>query len=58
MSELTAMLRSHTHDHHPAGDALRKEIVRIVSDLKRASVLKPSTDPEKFAARIVENILG
>lgn len=58
VSELTAMLRSHTHDHHPAGDALRKEIVRIVSDLKRASVLKPSTDPEKFAARIVENILA
>ncbi|WP_245431009.1 ABC transporter substrate-binding protein [Rhodoplanes roseus] len=57
VTELAAMLRSHTHDHHPAGEALRKEIVRIVADLKRASVLKGSTDPERFATRVVANVL-
>ncbi|BAS00258.1 ABC-type nitrate/sulfonate/bicarbonate transport systems [Blastochloris viridis] len=56
VGELAAMLRSHTHDHHPAGDELRKELVRIITDLKRASVLRQSTDPNKFAARIVENV--
>lgn len=57
VTELAAMLRSHTHDHHPAGEFLRKEIVRIVADLKRASVLKPSTDAEKFASRVVADVI-
>lgn len=57
VSELAAMLRSHTHDHHPTGETLRGEIVRIVSDLKRASVLKQSTDAQKLANRVVASVL-
>lgn len=58
VAELAAMLRSHTHDHHPAGDTLRREIVRIASDLKRASVLRASTDPDKLAARVVTSLIN
>lgn len=58
VSDLAAMLRSHTHSHHPAGDTLRREVVKIITDLKHASIIKPSTDPDKLAARVVLDIAG
>ncbi|MDI4234048.1 ABC transporter substrate-binding protein [Bradyrhizobium sp. Arg237L] len=56
VADLAAMLRSHTHSHHPAGEALRREVVKITGDLKRASIIKPSTDPVKLARRVVVDI--
>lgn len=53
VTDLAAMLRSHTHGHHPAGDALRGEVIKIIGDLKRATVIKPNTDPERLARRVV-----
>lgn len=50
------MLRSHTHGHHPAGADLRREVVKITSDLKRATIIKPNTDPAKLANRVVVDI--
>jgi hypothetical protein len=47
-----------THGHHPAGDALRREVVKITSDLKRASIIKQSTDPQKLANRVVVDVTG
>lgn len=56
VADLATMLRSHTHSHHPAGDTLRREVIKITSDLKRASIIKPSTDPVKLANRVVVDI--
>jgi NitT/TauT family transport system substrate-binding protein len=58
VTELAAMLRSHTHDHYPEGDQLRREVIQITADLKRAAIIKPATDPVKLANRIVVNVLG
>jgi NitT/TauT family transport system substrate-binding protein len=56
VSDLAAMLRSHTHDHHPQGDTLRDEVAIIVADLKRAKIIRPATDPVKFAQKIVLDV--
>jgi NitT/TauT family transport system substrate-binding protein len=56
VEQLAAMLRSHTHDHHPVGAELRAEVVRIASDLKRAAIIKPTTDPVKLANRVVVDV--
>jgi sulfonate transport system substrate-binding protein len=58
VADLATMLRSHTHGHHPAGEALRREVVKITGDLKRASIIKPGTDPVKLANRVVVDIAG
>lgn len=58
VADLAAMLRSHTHGHHPIGDTLRKEVIKITSDLKRASIIKPGTDPVKLANRVVVDVAG
>lgn len=58
VADLATMLRSHTHSHHPAGETLRREVIKITSDLKRASIIKPGTDPVKLANRVVVDITG
>jgi NitT/TauT family transport system substrate-binding protein len=58
VADLATMLRSHTHGHHPAGETLRREVVKITSDLKRAAIIKAGTDPEKLANRVVLDISG
>ncbi|WP_051396912.1 ABC transporter substrate-binding protein [Bradyrhizobium elkanii] len=58
VADLAAMLRSHTHGHHPDRDALRREVVKITSDLKRASIIRQSTDPQKLANRVVVDVTG
>jgi len=56
VADLATMLRSHTHGHHPAGAALRREVVKITTDLKRATIIRPNTDPMKLANRVVVDI--
>ena len=56
VSELAAMLRSHTHGHTPTGAALQAEIVQIAGDLRHAGILKPTTDPVRLAHRIVADV--
>lgn len=55
-ADLAAMLGSHTHGHHPGGAELRREVVKITSGFKRATIIKPSTDPAKLADRLVTDI--
>ncbi len=55
---LAVMLRSHTHDHTPAGADLRREVVQIATDLKNARIIKPSTHPVKLADRVVVDVLS
>ena len=56
--QVSAMLRTHTHHHHPSGSALRQEIVIYATELKQAGVLKRSTDPEQFATRVCADVLA
>jgi NitT/TauT family transport system substrate-binding protein len=56
--QLAAMLRSHTHDHHPIGSDLRQELAAYVEELKAISVIKPSTNAERFSEKVYANVLG
>ena len=57
VEQLTAMLKSHTHHHHPTGANLRQEIVAYAEELKQVDVLRATTDPAKFADRIYADVL-
>jgi NitT/TauT family transport system substrate-binding protein len=56
--DLSAMLQSHTHHHHPIGDDLKQEIALYADELKLVSVLKPSTDSAKFADKVFADVLS
>jgi NitT/TauT family transport system substrate-binding protein len=55
--QLTKMLLSHTHGHHPTGDALKREIALYIEELKGISVIKPNTNAERFAEKVYANVL-
>jgi NitT/TauT family transport system substrate-binding protein len=57
LDDLAAMLRSHTHHHHPVGAALKKEISLYTEELKLVHVMKPGVDPARFADRIFADVL-
>jgi len=57
VADLTTMLKSQTHNHNPVGGDLKREIVAYTEELKLVSVMKPSTDPAKFADRIFADVL-
>jgi NitT/TauT family transport system substrate-binding protein len=56
--DLSAMLQSHTHHHHPVGADLKQEIALYAEELKLVSVMKPSTDPAKFADKVYADVLS
>ncbi|HKV16321.1 MAG TPA: ABC transporter substrate-binding protein [Reyranella sp.] len=56
--QLAAMLRSHTHNHHPLADELRAQIGAYAEDLKRIAVFKPTTDVRKYAVRVTADVLA
>jgi len=58
VEDLIAMLKSHTHGHSPVGTAFRQEIVTYAEELKQINVLKPTTDPQKYADRVYVNVLA
>jgi NitT/TauT family transport system substrate-binding protein len=55
---LAAMLRSHTHGHHPVGADLKQEIALYIEKLKAISVIKPSTNAEKFSDKVYADVLS
>lgn len=57
LDDLAAMLRSHTHHHHPVGAALKREIAVYTDELKLVHVIKPGFDSASFAERIVADVL-
>ncbi|PLZ03598.1 ABC transporter substrate-binding protein [Burkholderia sp. WAC0059] len=57
VSELSAMLRSHTDHHHPVGDAFRHEIALYADDLKTVGVVNQGTDSGQFAQRVYADVL-
>ena len=54
--DILAMVRYHTHHHHPVGDQLKRELKLYADDLKLVSVFKPSTDTAKFAEKIYADV--
>jgi NitT/TauT family transport system substrate-binding protein len=58
LQDLQAMVRYHTHHHHPVGEVLKRELKAYADDLKAVSVFKPSTDTAKFAERIYVDVFG
>lgn len=56
--QLAAMLRSHTHDHHPVGADLRADITAYVDELKAISVMKPGTNAGRFSDRVLADVLS
>jgi NitT/TauT family transport system substrate-binding protein len=58
LQDLQAMVRYHTHHHHPVGAVLKQELKAYADDLKFVSVFKPSTDTTKFAERIYVDVFG
>ena len=51
-AQLVAMLRSHTHQHHPVGSALKAEIAAYRDELKMVHVIRPATNTEWFADKV------
>lgn len=56
--QLAAMLRSHTHGHHPIGADLKQEIALYTDELKGISVIKPGTNSDKFSAKVYADVLS
>jgi NitT/TauT family transport system substrate-binding protein len=56
--QLAAMLRSHTHNHHPVGADLRQELAAYVVELKAISVIKPSTNADRFSDKVYADVLS
>lgn len=56
--DLRAMLGNLTHGHHPVGTALREEIAFYAQDFKAVGVLKPTTDPARFAQHVHVDVLA
>jgi NitT/TauT family transport system substrate-binding protein len=58
VDQLAAMLRSHTHGHHPVGADLRQELALYTDELKAISVIKPSTNSDRFAGKVFADVLS
>ena len=56
--QLAAMLRSHTHNHHPVGADLRQELAAYVVELKAISVIKPGTNADRFSDKVYADVLS
>jgi NitT/TauT family transport system substrate-binding protein len=56
--DIQAMVRYHTHHHHPVGAELKRELKIYADDLKSVSVFKPGTDTTKFAERIYVDVFS
>ena len=57
-AQLAAMLRSHTHQHHPVGSALKTEIAAYTDELKLVQVIRPATDTARFADKVYADVLS
>ncbi|MBV9828900.1 MAG: hypothetical protein JO001_25025 [Alphaproteobacteria bacterium] len=56
--ELAALLATHADHIHPIGDDYRHQIALYADELKAVHVLKPSTDPVKFANKVYADVIA
>ncbi|MCD0415759.1 ABC transporter substrate-binding protein [Rubrivivax sp. JA1024] len=54
--DVRALIKYHTHHHHPVGEQLKGELKLYAEDLKAVSVIKRSTDTSKFADKIYADV--
>jgi NitT/TauT family transport system substrate-binding protein len=57
IAALSEMLKSYRFEDQPVGDAFRAQIATYARDLKEAGVLRANTDPERFARRVVADVV-
>lgn len=57
-AQLAAMLRSHTHHHHPVGTDLKAELAEYTDELKLVQVIRPGTNTQRFADKIYADVLS
>lgn len=53
-ADLVAVLRMQTHNHHPLGGDLYREVALYAGELRDVGVMKASTIPDRFAAQTVD----
>ena len=58
VEQLAAILKSHTHHHNPLAADLREQIGLYAQELKTIAVFKPTTDVQKYAARVTADLLA
>jgi NitT/TauT family transport system substrate-binding protein len=58
VAQLAAMLRSHTHHHHPIGADLKAELAAYTDELKQVQVIRPATNTQRFADKIYADVLS
>ena len=56
VEDLVAVLRTQTHNHHPVGRDLHKEVALYAGELRDVGVMKANTDPDAFASRVVDTL--
>lgn len=56
--DLSEQLASLAYHHHPVGEALQRELVTAIDDLKLVRVLRQSTDAKAFAEQISANVFA
>lgn len=56
LASLSEMLQSYSFASQPVGDGFRRQIALYAQELKDAGVLKPGTDPERYARKITADI--
>ncbi len=57
-ADLTAMLKSYPYGHQPIGDDFKGQVLLYTQELKRAGVMKPSTDPARYVNRVTANLVA
>lgn len=54
--DLLAILRMQTHDQHPIGDELIRQVALYATELRDIGVIRQETDPDRFARHITDNV--
>ncbi|MFT3688342.1 ABC transporter substrate-binding protein [Paenirhodobacter sp.] len=54
---VSAILREHTHNHHSTGAALRSDVELWLGKLQGIGVIRPGTNLQAFAAKVVPDVL-
>jgi NitT/TauT family transport system substrate-binding protein len=57
LEDLKSLYKTLTLHHHPVGADLRDEIAYYAQDFKDLGVLKPSTEPKKYADHVFVKVL-